>query len=756
MRFHLRAEELVLMHLHDLQGRMEMEQSPEATQEGIAHATGIERSYISVLMRKMEASGLLKRGMGHVKGAKRRKSVYALTPSGSALSSKIRQRLLHEELTVLDDQGRRRAKLYDVLRKDPKLSLVPLLRRICDDLLDLSPSKAVRKLPSPVSGFYGRKAELSEIHGFLKDASKSVLALTGMPGIGKTTLISASLAGIERVEWCTIEPWTTLRGMCRAIAAGLGGFHPMRRYLDGTAVIDITEAAALIEPEWKHGMVLVLDDCHNASHEVAHLLAALVKDAIRVGGKVFLIGRAIPHLYDSREVALRGQVMEMTLSGLEIESAVHILQEHGFTEEEMTEMHRRCGGHPLALQLASRAQEPISQDLERFLREEVLAKLMPEECRALRVVSMVRGATQQLLCSCADLSQDALDRLVARALLGRQGEAYTMHELLRGFFASTMTTEEAQALHRTIAEHLMGDGTPSNRLEAVRHMIEGGVEEGIHALLKNTRTWLRHGFHGEMLEVLALALPKAGSKTERAELFLAQAEIHDLVGEWNRAELLTREALALDGGNAVRAQGIFILGVLSYHRGKIEDAVKHYLEALPLAEEETMRVRIISALGVAHWRAGSRDAAKSAYEDALGIAERLCDAEGMTRALNNLGILRCEAGDHEGAMALYGRAIPIAERDGNLRTVCSLYSNVGDVYRAMGDIKMARRFYERSMVLAEELSYLWQIAELHRTMALITGDRERNQHLAKALEIFERLGAEQDAEGVRRVLAQKH
>jgi tetratricopeptide (TPR) repeat protein len=77
---------------------------------------------------------------------------------------------------------------------------------------------------------------------------------------------------------------------------------------------------------------------------------------------------------------------------------------------------------------------------------------------------------------------------------------------------------------------------------------------------------------------------------------------------------------------------------------------------------------------------------------------------------------------------------------------------MGDVYRMMGNTPDARRYYERCLELAEDLKFNWQVAEAYRGLADVIPEK-RADYLSRALNIFERLGAAEDAKAVRNMMS---
>jgi tetratricopeptide (TPR) repeat protein len=332
-----------------------------------------------------------------------------------------------------------------------------------------------------------------------------------------------------------------------------------------------------------------------------------------------------------------------------------------------------------------------------------------------------------------------------------------VREMALGEALASFPGESAAAvLSRSASETLDADSSKPIAAEVAeaRRLLDEDRQADCASLLRTLAgRWIRAGYHAELLEMAARIDKSRVPASDGGALLLAEADVRETQGDWEGAR--TCLDLVEAGEPSLKAEVLFRLGVLAYRRND-SDAVRLYYEALALAGRgDLLRGRILNAMGVLNWAAGRAEEAGERYEEAEKLAVANRDAEGLMRVRSNLGILAADAGDAAKAIALYGKAITVAEALADLKTVASLYSNVGDVYASKGDVAEARRFYGRSMALAERLSFTWQIAELHRSIAGVTDGSEREGHLRKALELFEKLGAESDVFKVREMMGEK-
>ena len=94
------GEEMLLVHLLDAPKGSEAARHPSLTQEGIADSTGLDRSYVSVLLKKAVDGGHVERALDRVRGSKRKVGVFSLSPHGFERALAIKQRLMSSAVAI--------------------------------------------------------------------------------------------------------------------------------------------------------------------------------------------------------------------------------------------------------------------------------------------------------------------------------------------------------------------------------------------------------------------------------------------------------------------------------------------------------------------------------------------------------------------------------------------------------------------------------------------------------------------------------
>ena len=115
----LTTEERMLLHLFDHPlPEGEWEAPATLTQAGISAAVHVQRKHVPRTLKRLEKRGDLTTSKRHVPGAKQRRQVYGLTPSGYNLANDIREKILAQNVQV---DGKK--KLLSALRKGGQSTL---------------------------------------------------------------------------------------------------------------------------------------------------------------------------------------------------------------------------------------------------------------------------------------------------------------------------------------------------------------------------------------------------------------------------------------------------------------------------------------------------------------------------------------------------------------------------------------------------------------------------------------------------------
>ncbi|MFO7792578.1 MAG: BREX system ATP-binding domain-containing protein [Candidatus Saliniplasma sp.] len=184
--------EKILLHLKNYSNSVNtFEASFNITQAGIAERLGISEGHTSreILRLKKEYNGLIKEHLRKVKGIRKKRKVYSLTPKGYKKAEEILERIKDENIKIREENELREITLGDVGEYlDDPYPILKALKHLDDHkILDLTQRKKKEYI------FVGREDYIERLKEILdsvkKDGCRSVF-ISGEAGIGKTSLVS--------------------------------------------------------------------------------------------------------------------------------------------------------------------------------------------------------------------------------------------------------------------------------------------------------------------------------------------------------------------------------------------------------------------------------------------------------------------------------------------------------------------------------------------------------------------------------------
>ena len=765
----LTVEEAILLHLLDNIRYMPEDDVPlTITQAGISRALGVRRSHISTSLDFAKNRGTVEEHLSRVRGEKRKRKCYFLTPAGLISAKETLSRVLESRVQAVMADGTAFSGTFESLLsalKSPhiraRLALLCIENRLTipPDSEPATGESARVRLPE-IGELLGRENEL-ELFKSLFSGEASLLFLTGMPGIGKTWLAAdaASRFGGESVFWYTINEWGSPRNLASHLAHHLSGIGSSRleRYLETHEIPDPADVHDILL-DIKSDLNIILDDCQNSGPAMASfldMLASACAKSPNIG--IAMVGRHIPGPVGKRANLGNEGCISLELKPLDEASSLELLTMKGISEELARSIAKKSGGHPLFLTLAGRDSEKGERyNIEKMLAAEVSATLSDRENELMAVLSVFRVPVSSDALAESQEDLEILESLKKRSLLS-DNSGWCMHALLRDFYLARQAPADRASRHERAAEYYNHHpGNFSNRIEEVHHLLMAGdAESAILAIISRGTDMLARGYVDELLALCDLVPETWANPDDALGLGYLKASALDLIGNWEDAASVYRDALGMarELGDRDREAAILRrLGAIHYRQGNMAEAKKLMEIAMGLTDSPPLVAELHGSLGVVMWKMGDSVSARKAHESDLSISTARNDRVGMARALNNLGILDWEAGNNPGAMERYSRALKMAQKNSDTRLVAILYSNMGDVQRSMGNADDAKRYYERCLELAEDLKFNWQVAEAYRSLSEIVPEKRRD-YLSRALTIFERLGADEDAKTVREMIA---
>jgi len=380
---------------------------------GLAEHLGLVRSAIHNPLKELESSGLISTRSAHViGGGPRRRTVVHLT-----------------------DTGRQRAELLSE-----------------EQMPDKSESLAVGPIPNHIQ-IQGRDDELESL--LTKILAGENLQLTGLPGIGKTSL-SRSLAELLMERGFKIR-WATCNSDTDAFAIGsmwLGKQSPRDPVAIASAASGNKTALFLDEVQELHPRHL---------SSVKSLLSACSETSTGV-----LASIRAPSPFGTLS-----NFEEIRIHGLDISDAVELLPK-SIGNESAKQVAEALGGHPLALHLWSPDEEipEEGQAVQDFVQRTVLRRLTDEGLGTLDELSL-----SPLPLSVEELSvADGIAELDDSAVLRWMQSLVEPHHLIRNVRRATIDEKISREFHTKAAGFWSKrEGNRARRIEA-HHRLNSGDE----------------------------------------------------------------------------------------------------------------------------------------------------------------------------------------------------------------------------------------------------------------------------------------
>lgn len=619
--------------------------------------------------------------------------------------------------------------------------------------------------PKPDHTLLGRDELLRTLKQRLASAKR--IALSGLPGVGKSALLIQLVHDPEvRLAFPDGVLWVSL-GLEPAVLPLLGKWgRALGVDADDLAVLDTVEARAemLRDVLADRRCLLVIDDAWTAEDAFAfhlggvdcvHILTTRKPDvALDFAGDVLPV----------RELSAADGMMLMQQFAPETVEA---------EPDKAFSLVQSVGALPLAIMLVAKHLNKtaklgksgrLTREIKKLERAEERLKIDAPQ-GALKRSTNLPEAQRISLEAVIAVSDDSLSdsaRMALRALavfppkpnsfdetaaLAVSGGAVEVLDALTD--VGMIETIEAEygtryTLHQTIADYARAkliDAAPYGRLMA------------------HFSTFVE--LHRADYDLLALeydnilaALNAAAQSSQPLEQGLTARLTNDLYRFWEangfyddaERHLQIAEAIAAQHGNARgQAQALLNWGRVAEKRGDLDAAemrLKRGLALLSAASEEAdlhVKVHLLTTLGMVAAYSGDDSTAGDHWEQALEVAEQLADHERIATLKMNLGLLRLYADDVDAAAQILNESLTIARVIGDDDIISHVLQNLGAIAADQEDYTAAQVYLDESMTIAQRLNNLERLSEVLLNLGELA-NRQGNlvaaeAHFRDALEI---------------------
>ena len=720
------------------------------TQEGIAAATHSGRTTATKWLTRLQSTGLVAGERAHVPGHRVRKTAYRLTHEGWVEAMKMRERFQGDIVEViapnLNPTQMRVADIPEIFPAYVNLTAaVSLLRGGCLDFTKLQGigsgavapvlwGDTVRRL----GRIFGRSEESRALDAWCSSSSP-LLVVTGLAGIGKSTLVANWLVRQRPrpyIYWFEIQDGTTRTMLLRDLAAFLARLG--RRGLKNVLAERPAEGSTVIERVLAHDLrdvsiLFVLDNFQSAGGGLSRFVSGpLLKLSEETSTKVLLISRTMPSAVLRRKGAKGSPPQILRVGGLDLSASLALLRSKGFAGDEgaLQRAADSAKGHPILLSFSAQTGTTVSGAITRYLEEEIWRTLSADERAVLEASSLFRGLVPlDALPRFSPAWQSAVHGLQTKNLLAPTlSEGVVVHDTIRDYIRERLPEARRRQFHSLAALYFLDGSEMRDRLEGLFHLVEAGDSKAFGGYLVSEAGGLLDSVPAtELLQVLR-TMPVSGLEP------LPTCVLPELMGDALRASGDSTPAL-LEYRHAVQrceANGHpervprLLRKMASIERCRDENAkaLGHLIEArarlraFPQIAEEGEILRELALVELAQ---GELVQASADLSAAVDHATEGSEPGALARSLTALGSIEARRGNGQRALEFKLEGLRVAERGGNLTEASRACVAVGAALHELGRQEEALKYYDRALEIARALGNirLQGYALMNRAFAML-------------------------------------
>lgn len=620
-----------------------------------------------------------------------------------------------------------------------------------------------------LQGFSGRRAELLQLREWLNVGDEQpALALSGVQGMGKTTLATAA-------AWNLVYHFAD--GIIRVGAAGVTRFrlYDIVRTMDsifGTTLTRISEerwGISILEQLYRRRRLLILDELSDATPEDITTLTDIIghlHDAVG-NSRILFIDRnfnpAIAELCGNQHLQLRGMSPAEVAQLIETRAPESV---RGQARDHAEELAALTGGNPFALRLVLGLMLDYPWDeLSPMLHNMAQAGTPPHmgELVAFAVENqaMVHPQTGPLLDRLVSASGGASDIAVSRIFWSELGSAPELERTLqalqqRGLIDRDMFQQRI-VMHPLVRRYMeqnvamLGEDWDRRHAQYYIQLAEryqdvpierwpeidvewGNIYRGADWCAERIeRLWQQPALEvidDESVDVAGLPLPAEG-ETHRDDLRLARSYALALAhyAFWRHPPGILRWLAA--GATAslaladMRDYGWLQMNIgrQLFFVGRVDDAIRWLRRAADIFDSRDLLTELAYACTdlATSYRVIDRPRQALAYfRAAFDCVAQLGDQRGLTTALMNLGSAFYGLEEFDQALREQRKALRIALRLSHQQQCASIYNSMGLALEGMERFDEAQQAYERALALFRHINDVIGISTCYNNLGSVS------------------------------------
>ncbi len=611
-----------------------------------------------------------------------------------------------------------------ILQAELDVPPMPETEMLQEQIITLRQRPPIVNLPPSIPTLIGRDAELVKLSKLLANPACRLIVITGMGGIGKTSLALA--LGTQQAR-------RFLHGVVFVALADLETASLLDTAVADTLNITIPPSAIprdyLCQQLQAQELLLILDNVEQLLPAIEGLLQALLQAAPNL--KIIITSRETPRLRAANLFPLHGlSLPDVDETAVIPTAATTLFSQHAHRIQpnfslvqawpHVLELCHLLQGSPLGIELAAAQLEVISYaDLARNLRVTVTElaveyqdmplrhrslrglfhhswQILPTEERdALAKLSLFRGGFTTTAASHAvNIPQNILHSLLKKSLLQQQNGRFSLHTLIRQFAQEQLSNKTAVSLQHAhyFSQQLqtIAKGTLHTQADELLADIENIRTMWQTAITQQETSILHEATHG-----LARFYAVTNQFAEGCVLFAQAVE-----GLQNTA---VPQNTPIVWGQLLGRYAMFLLrtGQLTTARDMAERSVA----ILRGTEDEEALAFSLNLLGILHIQSGSFDTAVPLLNECADCYRRSDNPAHLLKPLINLGSVQMRKGNYTAAIAYLDEAFPLAQQLDDRRGMTHILNNLGANYLALGDLEAAHKQLSACLPLTEKTDY---------------------------------------------------
>jgi tetratricopeptide (TPR) repeat protein len=489
------------------------------------------------------------------------------------------------------------------------------------------------------NGFVGRRRELEVLRN-----CEGTTVVWGMPGIGKTTLVSQfamSTMAEMPVFWHQLSQVDSFQYFVTKVAVFLNTLGD--RELLNLISQGFNEERILAELTAKrlslNKTLIVLDDFHKC------------KDESIIRFIEFIAEKGSPRcIIISRSKTQISNLKSMKIEGLSEEECRLLINND--RSEEYSGFIKKCGGHPLLIKMVSELRNAnlvdVSNTINDFIRESILASLDEENLSILLSVSVFRGLIDRsaIKSVARGISEGSLLNFIITmeriGVLKFIGDDFQVHPLVRE--AAYNFVASKKELHEMAGKYYAAKVNTKDKIEALYHFVKGENADEAIGLLKNQEYYVDEGYGNVLLNMLQELSPIKDERLSSWALIAQANAIRSLQGDLKTAEEYYKQALRCAiaaHDNLARASALSGLGIVSKELGNIKLAQEYYDKALKTEGiDRSLEARIMYNAAEAYLEEGRLEEAYSLMMKSMNADKKLHNIRGYFVSRLNIDYIR--------------------------------------------------------------------------------------------------------------------